>query len=75
MPCAWRIRFAGKKGGKKLRIPDEYVCSLCGFVFLSGEKVDIFCPECGSSMVAKEITYEEFLDDEDYTFNPRFIMR
>jgi len=48
---------------------------MCGFVFLSGEKVDVFCPECGSSMVAKEISYEEFLDEEAYNFTTKFIMK
>jgi len=50
-------------------MPDEYVCNMCGFIFLSGEKVNIFCPECGSSMVAKEVSYEEFLDEDAYSFN------
>lgn len=60
---------APKKRRKKVRLPDEYVCNMCGFIFLSGEKINIFCPECGSSMVAKEISYEEFLDEDAYNFN------
>ena len=58
-----------KRGGKKVRLPDEYVCNMCGFIFLSGETLNIFCPECGSSMVAKEVSYEEFLDEDAYNFN------
>lgn len=58
-----------------MKIPDEYVCDLCGFMFLSGETVNIFCPECGSSMVAKEISYDEFLDEEAYNFSTKMIMR
>jgi hypothetical protein len=49
-----------------LRIPDEYICNLCGYVFLFGEVPTLFCPNCGSSMVAKEITYDEFLEDEPF---------
>jgi hypothetical protein len=48
---------------------------MCGFMFLSGEKPNIFCPECGSSMVAKEISYDEFLDEEAYNFSTNIIMR
>jgi len=66
---------AGKRGGNSLRIPDEYVCNMCGFMFLSGEKINIFCPECGSSMVAKEISYDEFLDEEAYNFSTNIITR
>ncbi|MBV6505778.1 MAG: hypothetical protein BWX58_01559 [Deltaproteobacteria bacterium ADurb.Bin026] len=58
-----------QKRRNKVRMPDEYVCNMCGFLFLSGEKVNIFCPECGSSMVAKEVSYEEFLDEDAYSFN------
>ncbi|MCX5812843.1 MAG: hypothetical protein NT178_09915 [Proteobacteria bacterium] len=58
-----------------MKIPDEYVCDLCGFMFLSGETVNIFCPECGSSMVAKEISYDEFLDEEAYNFSTNIILR
>jgi len=45
---------------------------MCGFMFLSGEKLDIFCPECGSSMVAKEVSYEEFLDEDAHNFNFKY---
>jgi DNA-directed RNA polymerase subunit RPC12/RpoP len=58
-----------KIGGKKVKLPDEYICNMCGFMFLSGETLNIFCPECGSSMVAKEVSYEEFLDEDAYNFN------
>ncbi len=44
-------------------------------MFLSGETINIFCPECGSSMVAKEISYDEFLDEEAYNFSTHMIMR
>lgn len=54
------------EGGRRLRIPDEYVCDTCGFVFLSCEVRDIFCPECGSSMVMKEVSFEEFLDEDAF---------
>jgi len=50
----------------KLRIPDEYICDTCGYVFLSCETKNIFCPECGSSMVIKEISFEEFLDEDAF---------
>jgi len=56
-----------RKGvGGRLKIPDEYVCSMCGYVFLSGETVNVFCPECGSSFVAKEIGLDEYLDEEPF---------
>lgn len=45
-------------------MPDEYTCELCGYTFLEGEVPEIFCPNCGSSNVVKELTYEEFLEDE-----------
>lgn len=57
---------AKKRGGKNLKIPDEYICNLCGYAFLDGEVPDNFCPNCGSSMVMKEISYDEFLDDEAF---------
>ena len=76
---AWKTRPAGKIGGRVLkrvlRIPDEYVCDMCGFMFLSGETINIFCPECGSSMVAKEISFDEFLDEEAYNFNSTIITK
>jgi hypothetical protein len=49
-----------------LRIPDEYTCDLCGYMFLDGEVPSNFCPNCGSSMVTKELSYDEFLDDEAF---------
>ncbi len=50
-----------------MRIPDEYTCSLCGYGFLEGEvpHKELFCPNCGSSLVVKELTYDEFLDDDE----------
>lgn len=47
-----------------MNMPDEYICDLCGYVFLFGEVPSLFCPNCGSSMVAKEVMYDEFFDDE-----------
>jgi hypothetical protein len=66
MRNAWKIPGAGKRGGNDLRIPDEYLCDLCGYMFLDGEVPNNFCPNCGSSMVTKELTYDEFLDDEAF---------
>ncbi len=47
-----------------MNIPDEYICDLCGYIFLEGEVPEIFCPNCGSSMVAKEVTYDEFIEED-----------
>lgn len=66
MRDVWKIPGAGKRGGNDLRIPDEYLCDLCGYMFLDGEVPSNFCPNCGSSMVTKELTYDEFLDDEAF---------
>jgi len=60
------ILASGSRGGKNVRIPDEYICNLCGYVFLDGEVPENFCPNCGSSMVAKEMTYDEYLDEEAF---------
>lgn len=49
-----------------MNIPDEYVCDLCGYAFLEGEVPELFCPNCGSSMVAKEISFDE-MSEEDTT--------
>jgi hypothetical protein len=40
---------------------------LCGYGFLEGEvpHKELFCPNCGSSMVIRELTYDEFLDDDE----------
>ncbi len=57
---------AGRRGGNNVKIPDEYICNLCGYVFLDGEVPENFCPNCGSSMVAKEMTYDEYLDEEAF---------
>jgi DNA-directed RNA polymerase subunit RPC12/RpoP len=55
-----------RRGGYNVKIPDEYICNLCGYVFLDGEVPENFCPNCGSSMVAKEMTYDEYLDEEAF---------
>lgn len=57
---------SGSRGGTNVRFPDEYICNLCGYVFLDGEVPENFCPNCGSSMVAKEMTYDEYLDEEAF---------
>jgi DNA-directed RNA polymerase subunit RPC12/RpoP len=54
------------QGGSNVKIPDEYICNLCGYAFLDGEVPENFCPNCGSSMVAKEMTYDEYLDEEAF---------
>lgn len=41
---------------------------MCGFTFYSVERKEIFCPECGSSLVSKEISLDEFLEDENQEF-------
>jgi rubrerythrin len=57
---------SARRVGKNVKIPDEYICNLCGYVFLDGEVPENFCPNCGSSMVAKEMTYDEYLDEEAF---------
>ncbi|MCX7857749.1 MAG: hypothetical protein N2513_07190 [Deltaproteobacteria bacterium] len=48
--------------------PEEYICSMCGFTFYLMDKKNIFCPECGSSVVTKEISIDEFLEDENLEY-------
>ena len=57
----------GYKEEVNVRIPDEYTCSLCGYGFLEGEVPgkELFCPNCGSSTVLKELTFDEFIDDDE----------
>lgn len=55
-----------RRGGSNVKIPDEYICNLCGYAFLDGEVPENFCPNCGSSMVAKEMTYDEYLDEDAF---------
>ena len=50
-----------------MKIPDEYICNLCGYSFLDGEVPENFCPNCGSSMVAKEMTYDEYNEKDVWT--------
>jgi len=57
---------SARQGGSNVKIPDEYICNLCGYAFLDGEVPENFCPNCGSSMVAKEMTYDEYLDEEAF---------
>lgn len=49
-----------------MTFPDEYVCDLCGCLFLSPVAKDIFCPNCGSSQVKKEIGCNELSDEDVY---------
>jgi len=49
---------------KPMTMPHEYRCSLCDYTFLEGEVPQNFCPNCGSSMIAILVTYEEYLEDE-----------
>jgi DNA-directed RNA polymerase subunit RPC12/RpoP len=60
------IPSTGNRGGKNVKIPDEYICNLCGYAFLDGEVPENFCPNCGSSMVMKEMSYDEYLDEEAF---------
>jgi predicted RNA-binding Zn-ribbon protein involved in translation (DUF1610 family) len=46
-------------------MPEDFVCCLCGAVFLASGRTDLFCPNCGSSQIKKEIGYNE-LSDEDF---------
>lgn len=41
---------------------------MCGFTFYSIDKKNVFCPECGSSIVTKEISIDEFLEDENLEY-------
>jgi rubrerythrin len=56
-------------GGNGLNIPEEYTCDLCGYVFLAGEVPELFCPNCGSSTVTREISYEEFIEEDANLIN------
>jgi rRNA maturation endonuclease Nob1 len=47
-------------------IPDEYVCDLCGSVFLPVNVKNVFCPSCGSSQVKKEMGSNELSDEDVY---------
>jgi len=58
--------IAGNKGGKQLKIPDEYLCDLCGCLFLLPNPISMFCPNCGSSQVKKEMGYNELSDEDVY---------
>ena len=48
-----------------MTLPEDFVCCLCGSVFLCLGGKDLFCPNCGSSQIKKEIGYNE-LSDEDF---------
>ena len=53
-------------------IPDEYVCDLCGSVFLPLNTENIFCPSCGSSQVKKEMGSNELSDEDVYVRYPQW---
>ncbi|MCS7281116.1 MAG: hypothetical protein NZ583_05765 [Desulfobacterota bacterium] len=50
------------------RFLEEYTCNLCGFSFYCFDRKNLFCPECGSSVVTREITIDEFLEDENFEY-------
>ena len=45
---------------------EEYVCDLCGSVFLPLNVKNVFCPSCGSSQVKKEMGSNELSDEDVY---------
>ena len=45
---------------------EEYVCDLCGSVFLPMNPKNVFCPSCGSSQVKKEMGSNELSDEDVY---------
>lgn len=45
-------------------MPDDFVCCLCGTTFLSLTTRNLFCPNCGSSQIKKEMGYNELTDEE-----------
>jgi predicted RNA-binding Zn-ribbon protein involved in translation (DUF1610 family) len=47
-----------------VNLPDEYTCELCGYEFLDGEVPELFCPNCGSSTVVRDMSYEEVLEED-----------
>ena len=57
---------AEEKGEQAVKIPDEYLCDLCGCLFLLPDPKDVFCPNCGSSQVKKEMGYNELSDEDVY---------
>ncbi len=54
------------KGGPRVTMLEEYVCDLCGCLFLPMNKKNIFCPSCGSSQVNKEMGCNELSDEDVY---------
>jgi hypothetical protein len=64
--CAWKILSAEKKGGRRVQIPDEYLCDQCGCLFLLPNPGNVFCPNCGGSQVRKEKGYNELSDEDVY---------
>jgi DNA-directed RNA polymerase subunit RPC12/RpoP len=64
--CIWTVRIAGKKGGSAVTIPEEYLCDLCGCIFLPMNAKNVFCPSCGSSQVKKEMGSNELSDEDVY---------
>jgi hypothetical protein len=64
--CVWMTLSAEKKGGRTVKIPDEYLCDQCGCLFLLPNPLDVFCPNCGGSQVRKEMGYNELSDEDVY---------
>lgn len=64
-----KTNFIIQKGGKVKNYLEEYICGMCGFTFFSFDKRNIFCPECGSSIVTREVSLEEFLEDENLEYS------
>jgi predicted RNA-binding Zn-ribbon protein involved in translation (DUF1610 family) len=61
-----KIGNAGKGGGTRVIMPEDFACCMCGTVFLSSSGDDLFCPNCGSSQIRKELGYNELSDEEFY---------
>jgi hypothetical protein len=64
--CTLRIARAVTKGGRPVIIPEEYLCDLCGCIFLPINLKNVFCPSCGSSQVRKEMGDNELSDEDVY---------
>jgi hypothetical protein len=60
------VAIAEKKGGHHVTIPEEYLCDLCGVIFLPVDRKNVFCPSCGSSQVRKEMGSNELSDEDVY---------
>ena len=45
---------------------EEYLCEMCGCIFLPLDERNIFCPSCGSSQVEREMGCNELSDEDVY---------